>query len=432
MKTVRLALPAAVTAVLVLASSALLAQEPSAGPPAPDGDGRREQPAEKKSPPVSAGSDGFTLQSENGEFRLQLRAYVQFDARFFPGDESARGVDTFLLRRVRPILQGALGRYFDFKIMPDFGGGTSTLQDAWLDFKPSPALRVRLGKDKSPVGLERLQSATALTFVERAFPTLIVPNRDVGVQLRGELGGGIVAYAAGVFDGAPDGGSVDRDLDDSKDLEGRIFVSPFKKGKSALRDLGFGIAGTTGSESGPLTVFRSTGQAAIVTPRDGVSADGTRRRFSPQLSFYRGPFGLVAEYARSASWAKTADGVRAKLVAGAWQATASFALTGDRASYAGAVPRRPFDPDRGQWGALEIAARVHCLELDRQGFESGLLDPAISVRRAFAWAVGLNWILTRNVKQVVDFERATFRGGAASGGDRGPETTLLIRTQLSF
>jgi phosphate-selective porin OprO/OprP len=425
-----LTLAAATLAALTLTGAPVAADETSPGPPTPPGGG--EAPAEKKGPAVSAGSEGFSVQSESGEFRLQFRAYVQFDGRFFLADESALGIDSFLVRRARPILQGSVGRYFEFKIMPDFGGGTAVLQEAWMDVKPTAALRVRVGKDKSPVGLERLQSATALTFVERALPTLIVPNRDVGVQLRGELVGGVLAFQAGVFDGAPDGGIVDRDLDDSKDLVGRIFLSPFKKGKSALRNLGLGISGTTGRESGPLPAYRSTGQVSIVTLRDGITFDGTRQRYSPQLSFYRGPFGLLAEYAQSESWVKKPDGVRARLVGRAWQATAMLALTSDEPSYAGTRPRRPFDPAHGQWGALEVAARVQGFELGRESFDAGLVDPAASVRRVFAWGVGLSWTLTRNMRQMVDFDRATFEGGAASGKDREPENIVFIRTQVSF
>ena len=53
------------------------------------------------------------------------------------------------------------------------------------------------------------------------------------------------------------------------------------------------------------------------------------------------------------------------------------------------------------------------------------------MRKAFAWAVGLNWYLNRNVKEVFDYERTTFTGGAA-GGDRPAENALFFRTQLSF
>jgi phosphate-selective porin OprO and OprP len=407
-------------------------ETPQAGGSAPKAaDPQPPEPKKPAEPPkVTAGPEGFTLQS--GDYKLQLRGYAQFDGRFFSGDEGKLAIDTFALRRVRPVFQGTLGKSFEFQIMPDFGGGITVLQDAWLDFKPSQKLRVRVGKYKSPVGLERLQSATALTFVERAFPTLIVPNRDVGVMLHGELAGGIVAYAAGVFDGAPDGGSVDADLNDSKDVAGRVFLSPFRKTKSALQGLGFGIAGTTGKQSGALPAYKSSGLVSVITILTGITADGTRQRYSPQLSLYSGRLGLLAEYAHSESWVKKPDSTRLQVGASAWEVTASVCLTGETASYGGVRPKKPFDPSKGQWGALELAARVHGLELDRGAFDGGVVDPVKSARKVFAWGVGVNWSMTRNVKQVVDFERATFTGGAAAGGDRAPENAIFIRTQVSF
>lgn len=391
----------------------------------------QEKPPEKK-PAASAGADGFVIQSENGDYRLQVRGYTHFDGRFYPGDDAAVGTDAFLLRRVRPIVQGVVAKYFEFNITPDFGGGTTVLQDAFLNFKYSPKLQVRLGKYKSPVGLERLQSATAITFVERAYPTSIVPNRDVGALLHGELAGGVLTYAAGVFNGAPDGGSVDTDTNDGKDLEGRLFLSPLKKGKSVLKDLGFGISGTTGKQVGSLASYRSGGQLTIVTPATGVTADGTRTRFSPQLSLYTGRLGLLAEYASSDSRAKKADGTHAQFQVSGWQVTASLALTRDKASYAGVKPAKAFDPGQGQWGALELAARVNGFKVDEESVAAKLVDPAKSVSEAFAWGVGLNWSLNRNVKQVADYERTTFTAGAAAGADRPAENAFFIRTQISF
>lgn len=388
------------------------------------------RPAEP--PKLVAGTEGFVLESADGGYRLQLRGYVQFDGRFFPSDAARLAVDNFLLRRVRPILAGKVARHFEFQIMPDFGVGTTVLQDAWLDVDYSPLARVRVGKFKSPVGLERLQSATALAFVERAYPTALVPNRDVGVMLHGSLSGGVLAYAAGLFDGAPDGGSVDLDLSDGKDVAGRIFLSPFKRGTSVLKNLGLGIAGATGQQSGPLPAYRSGGQASLVSIVSGITADGTRTRLSPQLSFYSGPFGLMAEYAWSESWVKQASsGTRARFRGEAWQATATLTVTGEPASYSGVRPRESFEPGAGQWGALELAARVNGLEVGSEAFREGILDPAKSVRKAFAWAVGVNWHLSRNVKQVVDFERTTFTG-AEGGEDRPAENAFFIRTQVSF
>ncbi len=393
-----------------------------------------DEPKPPADPPkLTAGAEGFVLQSSSGDYRLQLRGYVHFDGRFFSSDAGLLATDTFLLRRVRPILAGTVGRHFEFQIMPDFGMGTTVLQDAWLDVNYSPKARVRVGKFKSPVGLERLQSATALAFVERAYPTALVPNRDVGVMLHGNLAGGVVAYAAGVFNGAPDGGSVDLDLADGKDVAGRLFLSPFKRGGGALAGLGFGIAGTTGKQTGALPAYRSGGQVSLLTLVQGITADGTRHRLSPQLSFYSGRFGLMAEYAWSESWVKKAStGTRARFSGEAWQATATFTLTGEKASFSGVRPSEAFEPGQGKWGALELAGRVNGIEIGTEAFQEGIVDPTKSVRKAFAWTVGLNWILSRNIKQVVNFERTTFTGGAAGGADRPAEKAFFIRTQVSF
>ena len=131
---------------------------------------------------------------------------------------------------------------------------------------------------------------------------------------------------------------------------------------------------------------------------------------------------------------KKADGTRFDLDA--------TRLAGDRHRRCSPATRRrsaacgrckPFDPSKGQWGALELAARVHELELGaRDASTPGLVDPTKSARKLTAWAVGLNWSLTRNIKQYADFEHVTFKGGAAGGADREAENVFFIRTQVSF
>ncbi len=414
-----------------------MAQEPKEATPAPEGKPKdvptaAEKP--KEGPPrVTASTDGFALQSETGDFKLQLKGLIQFDGRFFLSDDDHTAINTFLVRRARPIFQGSAGRYFEFNLTPDFGGGAAVILDAYIDVKASPKLRVRIGKFKPPIGLEHLQSDQYLPFVERSYPSIVLPNRDVGFQVSGDLGEGVVSYAAGLFDGSPDAGSFDVDTNDSKDVVGRLVLSPFKKTKSFLKDLGVGIGGSTGKQTGALAAYRSGGQLGIVTALAGVVADGTRKRWAPELSFYKGQFGLEAEYADSESTVrKTATSPKTQLEVKAWQTTASFALTGEAQSYTGLKVKKPFDPAKGQWGAVEVVARVNGLELGAQDLSAGLVDPTKSVRKAFAWAVGFNWWLNKNVKQLVDFERTSFTGGAAKGADRSPENAVFFRTQLSF
>jgi phosphate-selective porin OprO and OprP len=435
------ALAALVIAVAVPKTAAQ--EQPPEATPAPEGkpadtpkasEPKDQKPAAKTAVViVTAGPEGFALQSENGDYRLQLRGLVQLDGRFYPSDSGNLGTDTLLLRRARPIMTGSVGKYFEFNLTPDFGGGTASIQDAYFDVKVSPAVRFRAGKFKPSIGIEHLQSDPSIAFVERALAGSIVPNRDVGVQISGDLSTGIVAYALGVFNGSSDGGTADTDTNDSKDLVGRVFFSPFKNGKSPLEGLGFGVSGSTGKEAGAASSYHSGGQLAFFSYVTGTTADGKRTRVSPELSFYSGPVGIIAEYARSRTELETtATSNRIVVLAEAWQATASVFVTGDTAGFGGVKIKKPFGPVKGQWGALQLVARVNELAIDKDAFDLGLADLAKSARKAKAWGVGLNWYLNGNLKQMLSFERTSFTGGAAGKADRPAENALFIRSQVSF
>jgi phosphate-selective porin OprO/OprP len=389
---------------------------------------------------VTAGRDGFSIRSADNAFQLRLRGYVQLDGRFFSDDHLKRSIDTFVIRRARPIMEGTIYKLFDFRIMPDFGLGTTVLQDAYLHARFTPGFQVRAGKFKPPVGLERLQSATEILFVERALPTNLVPNRDLGIQLQGDLAGNRVSYALGVFNGVADGGNGDLDTNNGKDTAGRLFFQPFGKSDSAAKGLGFGLAASTGNQSGTtaatgLAGYKTGGQATFFSYRsDGTAAgttlaDGRRQRLSPQLTWYAGLFGLLAEYVRSSQEVRRGTST-AKIENNAWQAAASYVLFGGEPSYRSVDPKRPFDPSSHSWGALELAARYNRLDVDDRAFPL-FANPASSASRAEAWAVGLNWYLNRGVRFMLDYEQTKFTGGAAVG-NRPDEKVVLDRIQISF
>ena len=242
----------------------------------------REAAAEKAktTPVVTAGREGFVLKSADNNFQLRIRGYAQSDLRYFADGGGPLAPDTFVLRRVRPVLEGTLFKNFDFRIMPDFGGGTTVLQDAYVDLKFAPSVKVRAGKFKGPVGLERLVSGSEMPFVERALPTALAPNRDVGVVVFGDLLTNTVNYTVGVQNGVLDGASADLDDRDGKDVVARVFVLPFRNGAhDALKQLGFGIAGTSGTQRGTL-VGAEPADLPHLRPGD-LRALPRRRRRSP-------------------------------------------------------------------------------------------------------------------------------------------------------
>ena len=197
----------------------------------------------------------------------------------------------------------------------------------------APAFRVRAGKGRTPFGFERLHSASNMLFIERAFPTALVPNRDIGVQVLGDVSDGLVSYLAGVMNGVADGGSADVDNNDGKDVSGQV--------------------------------------------------------------------------------------------------AALWVLTGENATDAGigARPRRSFDFGAGGWGAFQIAARYHALQVDDRAFALGFAAAGAS-RKAEGYTVGLRWYANGNLWYTLNFERTVY--DRDSGGPRPAENGLAFRTQFNF
>ena len=396
--------------------------------------------AKAASTPVITLSDkGLAARSPDGAFEIKLRGTVQADQRTFFDDHAVQQNDTFLFRLVRPTIEGQFGSLVAFRLTPEFAGDSATLVDAWVDLRFNPAYTLRIGKMTSPVGLERLQSSSYLSMMERGFPSELAPNRDIGVQLQGELANGRVNYAIGAFNGAPDGrdtGSLD--VDRHREFEGRVFFEPWKNDANALSGLGFGIGASEGDKEGAgnnfLPRYRTPGQSQFFTYRGTVMADGSNSRVSPQAYYYYNAFGLLGEYIRSSQelllTGKPAS--RIDLTNKAWQLTGSWVLTGEKASFRGVTkPTHPYTIGGEGWGALELVGRYGVLGIDDNAFPL-YADPSSSARQAWMWGLGLNWYLTSNVKLVFNHTRTRFDGGAPTGADREDEKTFFSRVQLSF
>jgi phosphate-selective porin OprO/OprP len=401
---------------------------------------QEEAEAKKLSAPVlSIGEKGFSAKSADGTFEVKLRGLVQADNRIYSNDDDVPSNDTWLFRRIRPTIEGSLGSLLGFRLTPEFAGDSATIVDAYLDLKFDPRATLRVGKVKGPIGLERLQSASAIEMIERGFPTELAPNREIGAQLQGEFAGGRVSYVAGLYNGAADGRDAPAsDADDNYEFEGRVFFEPWKNSANALSGLGFGIAGSRGDKEGAgnnfLPRYRTPGQNVFFNYRASVLAQGEHQRISPQAFFYRNRLGLLGEWIRSEQELQVGANAatHTSLRNTAWQVTGSWVLTGEDAGYRGvARPSHPFAVDGQGWGAFELVARVGELEIDEDAFPV-YADPSVSARRARSWGLGLNWYLNSNLKLVFNHTHASFDGGAPLGEDRKDEQLFSTRVQVAF
>ncbi len=460
----------------------------------------KEQASElkKKETPVLKASDkGFAIESADGKNVIKFRGLLQSDYRSFSsgandvrlrsnnraGNLDATGFhdanDTALVRRARPIIEGTLFGRYDFRFSPDFANGVVQIFDAYVDARFDPAFKIRIGKYKPFVGLERLQTGSDIKFVERSYVTnAILPNRDIGISLFGDFYKEKLSYAIGVNNGVVDAGNsgTGAEFDSNKEVTARVFANPFKDTTHVLSGLGFGLAATYTNIDGEknlnftdtsnadasrngLPAYLTNSQQVFFRYGPATVAHGSRFRISPQAHYYYGAFGLIAEYAQveqevslataggslaAGGGGTTPSGIVAntnkKLSHDAWQVAASYLITGEEASFKGVKPKRDFDLDKGGWGAWELVARYSEMNLDRATFKNqagqfaaqagadltgstnqAYADGSKSAQSAHSWATGINWYLNSNAKIQLDYEYTTFDGGAAvNNSNTGP------------
>jgi phosphate-selective porin OprO/OprP len=427
----------AISVVLLAAPAA--AQPAPAEPPAPV-----PAPAPAPAPPAPEAAATVTQQGEGKpakQLDLKPGGYIHSDARTFVGD--AGGPRDITIRRLRFKLDGSAYKRFNIRTLIDFAGSRLVVNDAWGELALAPELTLRFGKDKGQFGLERLVSASQLTFIERSFPTQLSPNRDIGLAARGDLAGGVVHYSIAAVDGVHDNSVMESDTDDELEYNVHLLISPFRRGLARLGDLAIGGATTFGRAAGTqanpgLVPLKSGGQATIVRYTTGMDdastarVDGWRYRLAAHGYYYGGPVGVLAEYVRNQQTA-TLMGSGARLTNQAWQVAANVAVTpGDRPTYRSIKPKRPFDPAAGTWGAVELALRYAELRIDPDTFAKGFASPATSIERARAVTLGGNWYFNEYLKLQLDYEGTVFRGGAPDGGDRATEHVIATRLQAAI
>jgi phosphate-selective porin OprO/OprP len=118
----------------------------------------------------------------------------------------------------------------------------------------------------------------------------------------------------------------------------------------------------------------------------------------------------------------------------AWQIQFAWFLTGEDQAFRGFTPASVFSLENDTWGAFELVARYHQLDIDDDAFTGGAnsyANPVTAASKATAWGAGVNWYLNQNYKWSLNYDVTSFDGGAPSG-DRPDERALFTRFALQF
>lgn len=365
---------------------------------------------------------------------VKLGGVVQVDGRLYDDTAAQPITDTILLRRVRLDATAKVTSAVSGRIQIDVAGGVLQTLDAYADARLHPALALRAGKFTPSVGYERLVATPALLFIEYAQTSNLVPNRDIGVQASGDplpwLG-----YAIGVFDGVADAGTTEGDTSDDKDLVARLALRPFE-------GLTIHLAGSHGSRAGTaanplLPSYKSDAQGVTWFKYNAtVAAVGEHSRATAAASYYVGGLGLLAEYVASRQRVvntPAAPGVQteARPTNTAWQAAASYVVTGERNGEGVVKPATTVE--QGGLGAVRVRARYQQATVDDVLFAGNVFANAgTSASKATVYGGGVDWWPVAPLRVLLEYSQTDFTGGAAAGADKPSDKAWLGRVQVAF
>lgn len=378
-------------------------------------------------------TDGNLDMHIGGRFLEHLRIVEDTpDAAFatFPRESG------FLIRQARLEASGTLWKEFEFKVQGDWGQGASVLQDAYVGWKGLQELSLRFGQFKEPFSYpDEMTSTRFIPFAERVTGNRLVPARDVGVMLHGRFFEGRVGVELALFNGSGQNPGAGADLNDEKDIAGRVFFKPIREGD--LKGLMIGVGGTRGDNDDPvLGDIRTRQTETRVIDMDGATViAGDRHRLGFELQVPDGPFGLEAEWYRVSMDLRDPDTeFDDDIDFDQWYVTATWIVTGEKKEFNDRVrPENPFDRERGHFGAIEVALRFARFEVDDAILDDGFALAGTTTTRTDEMTGGVNWWPVANVRITLNVVHNRYDDDLVAASDEiDSETAAFVRFQVDF
>jgi phosphate-selective porin OprO and OprP len=255
---------------------------------------QQEADAKKKIFPVTAGR-AFQL-SGYGQFRYQ---HLQEEGKS----------DVFAVRRAYVNLKGDITPFWSYRLQVDFAFSPK-IMDAYTELKIKDYINFTIGQQVIPFSLNNITSNTKLELDDRAQAVAAFSSRggdvlgdnngrDIGVSVYGSFlpvnNLNLIEYRIGVFNGM---GINKLDLNEAKDIIGRIVFHPFK-----------------GMEIGGSFYSGWTPDSATINNKTAPELLGARQRLGAELNYTFKFMNIKAEYLVAKDGEVSKNGYYAQLAA---------------------------------------------------------------------------------------------------------------------
>ncbi len=370
---------------------------------------------------VDISMKGSAPKFSSGDFSWQPTGRIHLDAGSFNDDkrDHPNGAE---FRRARLGMQGKVSKDFGYKAEIDFANEAVAFKDVYMNYTGVDNTEIRVGHFKPGYSLEDMTSSNDITFVERA---AVVDSFGTSEQ----IGAGVIHHgdnyhvAAGMFN--DDAGKQSSD-DEMWSVAARVAAAPINDGTHLIH-LGASASYREPDQANDTFDFDATAENRLQTV-DSVSSvitDGESATiYGIEAAAASGPFSVQGEYLiadvdNRGGQDPTYQGAYGQV---AWSVTGeSRPYKIEKGAFSGIKPARPLDPSKGDWGALELAARYSYLDLNDGGLNGGEMNNI---------TLGANWYLNDYMRLMANYIMVDTDNNATTAND-DPDI-MLLRSQVKF
>lgn len=370
--------------------------------------------------------NGFIIENADNSIKMKFGGRIMYDFGFFSLNDEAE-INGYTLvskngnefRRARLFTSGTIYNNVDFKLQIDFTGGKVTLKDAFITLKKLPVGNLRVGHFKEPFRLEALTSSKYITFMERALPISIIPERNSGFMLFNETANKKLSWQIGLFRG------TDKATSDSPEANGDYAITSrlagvVVKNNNTLLHLGVSHSYRKPQEDKSFGYsVRPEVHLSDKYLKTSVSGVENINLFNFETALVTNSFSLQGEYLTTS--------VKSSInneTFNSYYIQASYFLTGEKRAYKNTIvgfgrvkPMKNFGDGNGM-GGLELALRYSAID--------GMGHDKMSNISA-----GLNWHLNPATRVMANYVISTIENNTQFNGN-GKFKAFQMRFQIDF
>ena len=359
----------------------------------------------------------FQNKAQNYKFWFDIR--VQGDAAVFFGyDKNLTQIGNgMLMRRTRFAVKAQLDKNWYGELDTDWTSGTPEIKDAYIAFTGVKGLEIKLGNFKENFSIQRNTTSRYLQFMERPMVSYLAPSRHMGLNIKYSMPA--LWVSAGAFGPELEGaetqtfiedGNKDYGLNCGMSYTGKVVYRPLHKMKDASLHIGAAVSyrnPKTSSTDGYNAVRYSTRNTTAINRKKFMDTDAIKY-LDHELAYtfelaghykglrWEGAYIARLPYVDDQKYIDMNGEAPNFAPAWGWYVQAGYLLFGGNQNYdAGGAKYTRVNAGK-EWGDIELCARVEYLDLNMSKYVMG--------GSAYAYSLGLNFHVTRNVKFVINYQ----------------------------